>query len=264
VLVGPAWFTDNLLIGPHACLVAAGAEAAGGRITSNYVHSSGDQDDGRFCLDCAVASTVVEGNILRGGTWVIQRTGSTVLGNVLVGQDGLLSKSLGIRTTTHHLIASLPAGAQVRDNVLLGPTYSHLATSLACRDVLIRDNVFDGGGVSGKGVHLNALAREAVAARVESNVFAGFKDVAVYDEAHLPDAVQVCRGNAITETPRACDLVGDACGDWRQTSREALGYPPPDAIDWGDFEAQLLAGDRTVAEVINSIKARYPLPQGSR
>ncbi|UCG32305.1 MAG: hypothetical protein JSU68_11630 [Phycisphaerales bacterium] len=263
VLAGPAWFTDNVLIGPHACLAVAGPEAGESRIQSNYVHSSGDQDDGRFCLDCSAADAVVEGNVLRGGTWVIQRTGTALRGNVLAGRDGLLSKSLGIRTTTHHLIASLPAGAQVLDNVLLGPSYSHLATSEGCRGVLVRNNVFDGGGISGRAVHLNTLAREAVAARVESNVFAGFKDVAVYDEARLPDAVQVCRRNVIAETPRACDLAVEVCKEWGETTREALGYPSPSAIDWGDIEAQLLAGERTVAEVIGSIKARYPLPQGS-
>jgi len=262
VLLGTAQLADNLLIGPQACLLVTAPADSGVAIRGNYVHNTTDQDTGQFCLRCTDPEAVIEDNVLAGATWVVQSGSKKMTGNVLVGQAGLFSQKLGITTTTHQLISTLPEGAEVTDNVLLGPTYAHLATSRGCRNPVICRNIFDGGGVSGRGVHLNALASEKVQAHIENNVFVGFKRAVIYDEAGLPESVASCHGNVFADSERLFELAGDACHpeDATQRTRQLLGYPPLSEIHWEGFEADLVGGNRDVHEIITAIRARYPLP----
>jgi hypothetical protein len=262
ILASSASLTDNVLVGEHAALVVEAPEGSGCELRDNYVHNTTDQDLARFCLTCTDPQAAVTGNLLRGGTWVVQNGTRQMQGNVLVGKAGLLSPKLGVNTTTHQLISAIPDHAEISANMLLGPAYSHLVTSAGCREPVIRNNVFDGGGVSARGVHLNALANEKVRARIERNVFAGFRRAAIYDEAHLPESVASCRGNVFADTDVVYDLAGGACApeDPKLTTRHELGYPPLDRINWERIETSLTSGQASVPQAIALIKSRYRLP----
>ncbi|MFQ6049152.1 MAG: hypothetical protein ACE5K7_07295, partial [Phycisphaerae bacterium] len=246
--------------GPYAAIAVPTSGLAPMTIRSNFVHNSTDRDDGRYALMCYEPEALVAENVLIGGTYVVETASRRFLDNVLVGVAGLRGK-LSATTTTHYLIANLPAGALVRGNLLLGPAYAMLATSVGARNVRIEHNTFDGWDRALGGICLNVLAGEPVAAHVQANVFCRLKGPALHDRSGRSDVLASWSDNllaAVGQTARGIELPTEQPV---MPDLDGLRFSHPLSQWPAEWERGLLDARLTVAALRAKLVSAYrPLP----
>ncbi|HUW82470.1 MAG TPA: right-handed parallel beta-helix repeat-containing protein [Phycisphaerae bacterium] len=252
----------NIIVGPRAAIGVPTHDQAPVIIRDNFVHNTTDTDDGRFVLSCYEPEADIAGNILVGGSFVVEMASRHFHDNVLVGVPGLKSK-LVPSAMTHQLVANLPPDAVFERNLLLGPAYAMLATSIGARNVQIRQNTFDGSGQAVRGLHLNMLAREPVAAVIRNNVFMRLAGPAVAVDPGSPPPIAEWSENVL------CDVAQAAANGLTLPTTQPilpgitrLGLAGP-AEGWPEaFERQLLDGQISVAQLRQHLATGYrPLPR---
>ncbi len=176
--------TGNVLTGETASMAVGGEGFEGLAIRGNYVHCTTAEDRGRYAVRCAAPGAVLENNVLIGGTYVVETAPARVTGNVLIGRGGLVGRfdlpglqtGLGeVRTTTHHLIAELPAQGVIRDNLFLGPAYAALVVTAGVRSLEVGNNLFDGWGEARWAVRM-LRAESASAVSFVGNACGGYRE----------------------------------------------------------------------------------------
>lgn len=262
---------DNLLAGPAAAINVFRPTASGITIENNYVHNMSMRDEGQYALRTDAADTVVRGNILIGGTYVVETAPAKLVDNVLVGVAGLTAeivlpaiglKDLDTTTSTHHLIRALPDGAEVRRNLLLGPAYASLATGERGSEAMVEDNVFDGWMLAARAVQIDPSADHPVKLRLSGNLFARYRRPPVVALHQDPGSEVQAAGNRFVEVPQpayasiaglseATDGGGtvlDASEAWHRPAATQAAL---------ELEPGLLAGETTVAEARGQWFAAY-------
>ncbi len=164
---GQALIEGNGFSGPNASISVDGRSWTGVKIANNLVHCTAASDDGRYALRCESPAGLVEGNVLIGGTYVIETAPATVRTNVLRGGAGLAPlpppgppPGRGRPTqTTHALIAGFAGPAEVQQNLFLGPTYAAIMIGPESAAPRIARNVFDGWGQAARVLQLDAAPR---------------------------------------------------------------------------------------------------------
>lgn len=272
-----ASFTDNRLVGPRTALAINAASSPPVEVVGNYIHNTTEADDGGYCFRSRDPEALVQGNVLRGGSYVVLEGTRRMRDNVLVGAARLRS-AVGRNARTHYLVAELPGRAEFQGNLLIGPAYALLATQAArparggaapepVRDLTIRGNVFDGLGATSQAIRFNVLAREPVAATVTDNLFLRV-DTLVMDESRRPGVLATADRNTVAPRPRrawdgvvmsdkqpgdpgfgAADRVFDGVADLKLANLPDA--PPP------DWDAELTSGRATVAQVRDRLMAAY-------
>jgi len=192
----------NIIVGPRAAIGVPTHNQAPVTIRDNFVRNTTDTDDGRFVLSCYEPEADIAGNILVGGSFVVEMASRYLHDNVLVGVGGLKSKLVG-SAMTHQLVANLPPDAVFERNLLLGPAYAMLATSVGARNVQIRQNTFDGWGQAVRGLHLNMLAREPVAAVIRDNLFMRLSGPVVAVDPGSPPPIAEWSENVLCDVAQA-------------------------------------------------------------
>jgi hypothetical protein len=188
---------ENVLSGPAAAITVRRSAGDAVRIDGNYVHCATSRDDGGYALKCDAPDAAVTGNVLIGGTYVIETAPRVLIGNVLVGASGLTAdfKATGLSpgrqtpltTTTHFLVGSVPAAAVITGNLFLGSAYSALVVPENAAGARIEHNLFDGWGIAGRAVHLAAPVpgaaqrEEALAATLTQNTVVRYRQSPVID-----------------------------------------------------------------------------------
>lgn len=252
----------NIIVGPRAAIGVPTHNQAPVIIRDNFVHNTTDTDDGRFVLSCYEPEADIAGNILVGGSFVVEMASKRFHDNVLVGVAGLESKLVG-SAMTHQLVANLPPDATFERNLLLGPAYAMLATSVGARNVQIRQNTFDGWGQAMRGLHLNMLAREPVAAVVSSNLFMRLAGPAVAADPGSPPPVAEWSENVVCDVARAADGVTLPTTQPVLAGLAQLGLGGP-AEAWPEaLETQLLDGQISVAQLRQRLVDGYRPRPGS-
>lgn len=153
----------NILIGRHAQIDVSTPAARRITLSGNYVHCTEPRDVGRYALRCRSVDARMLDNVLIGGTYAVAAAPRVVKGNVLIGTSGLevlapaedaRIERLNLSAPTHYLIAELPPGAEVTDNLFLGPCYAALTTGPPAHDITIAHNTFDGWGLAHRALQL--------------------------------------------------------------------------------------------------------------
>ena len=273
--------SDNVLIGLNAAIVLRGKSFPQSRIAGNYVHNTTREDDGRYCLDTEDPDVRIEGNILRGATTCVLNGSRLMAGNVFIGASDLASP-YARKSRTHQLVAALPVGSTFEHNLLLGPAHSLLipqpfrkpaGRESATGPTHIRHNVFDGLGESARAIHLNPIGRSSVTVAIFNNLFLR-GDCLIYDEGGTSTTVIYADHNAYAPRPQrlfdqvqvgstkqgqpgwaANDLQRDAVSDLR------LRSPPP--LRLADYDAELQAGRRSIAQARQALFDIYEPQRGS-
>ena len=252
----------NIIVGPRAAIGVPAHDQAPVIIRDNFVHNTTDTDDGRFVLSCYEPEAEIAGNVLVGGSFVVEMASRHFHDNVLVGVAGLKSKLVG-SATTHQLVSNLPPDAVFERNLLLGPAYAMLATSIGARNVQIRQNTFDGWGRAMRGLHLNMLARERVAAVIHSNLFMRLAGPAVAADPGSPPPVAEWSENVLCDVARPANgltlpttqpIVPDVTQLHLRGPAEGL----PEAL-----EKQLLDGQISIAQLRQRLVNGYRPQPGS-
>ena len=272
---------ENVLVGEAACIAVYSATAAGIAIVDNYVHCTSPRDEGRYALRCDAPDAVVSGNVLVGGTYVVQSAPRTVTGNVLVGVGGLEAKfdlpDLTVRmrepTSTHYLIANPAAGAVIGDNLLLGPAYAAIGLGRGCSEVRIEHNFFDGWKSARRAIDLNALPTrhtdDPLATVIARNVIARYRAAPVLGGSQPGGSIAEAEHNLFVDVPEVVyekvpGVTGLADGDRRLGTFGYLRLRSPSATrSAADRDDQLLNRRLTVPEVREMWLSAYRPRPGS-
>jgi hypothetical protein len=189
---------ENVLIGEKAAITIHALSKKAISIKENYVHCTTTVDAGHYALKCDAAGALLQGNVLKGGTYCVAAAPREVQGNVLIGVSGLKAQfnvpelrvqELKSTTTTHYLLTGLNAEAYVRDNLFLGPAYAGLATAGQVGKVRIEHNLFDGWDQAKRAVYFNMIERDPLHGQLQYNVFTRCKQTPVFDHAGSPDTL---------------------------------------------------------------------------
>lgn len=273
---------DNVLIGLNAAIVLRGKSFPQSRIVGNYVHNTTRENDGRYCLDTEDPNVSIEGNIFRGATTCVLNGSRYMAGNVFIGASDLAGPHAR-KSRTHQLVSALPIGSIFERNLLLGPAHSLLipqpfrkpagSTTNATGPTQIRHNVFDGFGDTVRAIHLNPIGRSSVTVEVFNNLFLR-SDCLIYDEGGTSTTVLYADHNAYAPRPhRMFDRVqvgstkqgqpGWAAGDVQRDAIADLGLrsPPPSRL--ADYDEEIEAGRRSIAQVRQALFDIYKPQQGS-
>ena len=277
----PSVTRDNVLIGGNAAIVLRGKSFPQSRIVGNYVHNTTREDDGRYCLDTEDPNVRIEGNIFRGATTCVLNGSRHMIGNVFIGASDLTSP-YARKSRTHQLVAALPIASTFEHNLLLGPAYSLLipqpfrkpsGRESATGPTHIRHNVFDSFGDSSRAIHLNPIGRSSVTVAIFNNLFLR-GDCLVYDEGGTSTTVIYADHNAYAPRPhRAFDQVqigstkqvqpGWAASDVQRDAVSELGLRSPPPLRLADYDAELEAGRRSIAQVRQALFDIYEPQRGS-
>lgn len=273
--------TDNVVVGPDACLVVKEDGSAESRIADNYVHNTTTEDEGRYCLNCENPAALIKGNIFRGGTMCVLNGSRNMSDNVFIGAAKLNSRYVK-NARTHQLVAALPQEATFERNLLLGPAYSMLIPQPAVSraegeqakgPTIIQHNLFDGFGESSRAIHLNPADRLSVSVAVMNNIFLRVPTL-LYDEAGTKDTLAYADYNAAAPTPRRpfdrvviqgieMGKLGWAAKDLRLIEIAGLRLAAAPEAPPADFDGELLARKATVAHVRKRLFGAYRPLAGS-
>jgi hypothetical protein len=206
--------TRNILIGERAALTVGFEAATAIRIDGNYVHCTTGIDNGRYALRCRSTDPDVaaSGNVLRGGTYVIESAPGRVVGNVLIGAAGLQPAFPGLdvqrldtTTSTHYLVSHVPPHTTIAGNLLLGPAYAAVALGGGSAGVTIAHNLFDGWESARWAVQFNVLGQFAdvqpLGAVVERNVFTRYRAAPLTDRIGATGTLARAEDNLFAQVP---------------------------------------------------------------
>ena len=276
----PGTIRNNILIGPNASIVVRGDDSAETTVSGNYVHNTTTQDDGRYCFNSENPNADIRANVFRGGTTCVLTGSRRMTGNVLIGKAHLSSPYVR-QSKTHQLVAALPPGAIFQHNLLLGPAHSLLipepfrtrpGASPSTPPSEIRNNVFDGLGVSNRAIHLNPPTHGPVKIAVANNLFLRLPSL-VFDESRTSTTVIYADHNAYAPpAPRAFEQVeigglqpgqpGWQSADVRRQEVKQLALNQTLLEKIPDFDADIASGKLSIAEVRQRLFAAYaPKPE---
>lgn len=183
--------SDNVLVGEHASVVIRRSAAQGVAVVGNYVHCTTRKDVGRYAVKSEAASTRLVGNVLVGGSYVVETPPRVLQGNVVIGVGDLegnvvvtgAAKDLpGIRTMTHALVTNIPPGGRLTENLFLGPAYAAVSVSTAV-PFGIANCVFDGWGVARQAVLFDVAATGDARVGFIGNLVGGYTQTPVEAES---------------------------------------------------------------------------------
>lgn len=268
---GPCQVSQNRFIGESAG-VAVRAEAAGEiSVVSNYAHCTDASDKGRYVLTVEQPDAIVRDNVLIGGAYVIYQGARVMKGNVLIAAQRL-SDDKGGKARTRRLIASLPSGAILENNLLIGPALALIGPQRSLRQprgnaeeldkftgaparTSIRNNAFDGFDHQSRVMQLGLPRSEGGAVEFFNNLVVRC-GVMVADSTMKSDAVIYADFNAIVGGPPklfqgavVSGLKPDEDG-WSKNDRrfdsadEVLIATMPDTV--ADFDEKIMDGTMTI------------------
>ncbi len=257
-----ALISENILIGPTAGLRLPGSTIEAVNVTGNYVHCTGLSQWGSSALSCDAPRVLLEDNVLRGGTYVVQDSPATVTGNVLVAAGNTEATAsnrgerpdLARRATTVSILANCAPGAVLADNLLVGAAKVSLSPGRSAENLRIIRNVFDGWGQASRAIEFHAFPHRPADAVLEQNIFARYRLAAVFDASGWAGTVRQTRNNHFVEVPtpgyeNLAGLSGDGADDTHIEHWTEWGGGVAVSTAWADeIEQLLLAGAITPAE----------------
>lgn len=271
----------NVVIGRDAAIVIRNDPSIATRIVGNYVHNTTKKDDGRYCLHSENPGAQIKDNILRGGTTCVLQGARRMSGNVLIGEPNLSNRHAR-RSRTHQLVAALPAGARFERNLLLGPAHAllvpqplliHSEPDARALTTRIRHNVFDGLHESTRAIRVNPPGHFPSRIVLVNNLFLRVASI-VHSDRKASPCLTYADYNAYAPPPlRTFDRIevpGIARGQPGWSARDVAGAsvadlaltgPLPDRVP--DFDADLEAGRRTIAQIREALFNRYQPRPGS-
>ena len=273
---GQTLVRDNVLVGPSAGVSVPVSGISGVAILDNYIHCTTKEEWGRPSLKCDTCFAALDGNVLVGGTCVVEAAPNTVTGNVFVGSSGLTlsgARSSGsprnIDATdgmmTRYLLTNQGPAATIRDNLFLGPAWAAIATGRHTAGVQITNNLFDGWGMASRAVEFHAFPRQAADAILARNIFVRYQMAPVTDRAGRPETLGRAGDNIFCEVPlpayQGFAGVGvSPAGDRQFDSLDHLGLAPvsPERLIT-ELEEPLLKREIGVAGVRSRWFAAYRL-----
>jgi len=294
---GKALFEENTFLGSGFAM-GSGAEGTarsnviiGGTIAGwhtgklvvegNYVHQPGP--NGSYGL-VGVAGKV-QGNVIRGGSWVTAGLGGEITRNVLVSlpHEEARKKEGGFdKNCTHEHMCGLKARSLVARNIFVGASYGAVMGigEGTCSEAVVRNNTFDMRG-SGRPVYLNHLPKsDPKRIRIVSNIF--MRCGGVLSEKPVPDSTSVVDYNlwAASGAGRGgrfekITMAGQAEGAGDFGGHDVPGYPqrdrplnPADVVVNPDVrfpfsDEDMIARKHTVSEVLDAYRKAYAPKPGS-
>ena len=210
-----ATIMENILVGPDAAVVVDQDNSESAKITTNYIHNTTEEDDGRYGLNCENPAALIENNIVRGGSSCVWSGSRRMSGNVLIAAPKLSSKVVRV-ARTHQLVQALPAGAVFERNLLIGPAYSLLmpqpmlpqgSGSDSTETIVVRNNVFDGQSESHRAVQLNSIGRPSTPVAVFNNVFLRVPTLVYSDSKGQTNLVYADHNAVAPSAERAFDQI---------------------------------------------------------
>lgn len=271
---------DNVLVGENAALAVRNRLAEGISVIGNYVHCTWREDTGRYALRCEPATAILQGNVLAGGSYVIETAPRTVRRNVIIGvsnlqasfgMTGLAHDAPKITTTTHALVSNICADAEISENLLLGPAYSAIDITKGSKRIRIRKNVFDGWNSARRAIHFDITADDVSPVLLVDNVIAGYRQPPVHRESRGEEPLLTTGNNvfvglagpAFEGFSQRSDVAPD---DRRVDALSIAGIPQPHAPATqaaADVDSLLMARRKNVADIHKTWFELYGRPQVS-
>jgi len=260
-------FEDNIVTnGDVACCWKPGI------IRRNYIHDP--QSNNQIVLSSAIQGSLINDNIVLGGTWVTGNLGGTISGNVFISREAPAGST--VDKNTHEQMFGVRDSTILERNIFIGKSYGAVMGigDNNAAHTLVRNNTFD-LRASGDAIIFHQTNSKPTGMIVRNNIF--MRCGAMNDEGSTTNSIVYTDYNLFASvSTRYKNIkiegknVGDEGNDKHSIPTGSSVLLPGDVVVNPEFgypfpysDSDMLKGNVTFTEALSAYRSAYSLKTGS-
>ncbi len=259
-------FEDNVLT--HGSIGWANQMAI---IRRNYIHQSVSNNS--ITVACYSAGSIIQDNIMSGGTWVTGGFSGSIRGNVFISMA--VPTGSVVDSNTHELMFGIQNNTILERNIFIGKCYGAIMPigDNNGSNTLIRNNTFDLRG-SGQAVYFHMTTQPPNGVVVRNNIF--MRCGGLYDEQNIANSITYTDYNlysSVNQRYFQIAITGKTVGT-DGYDKHALPFSgtllPADVVVNPDSDypipysdSEMLYGTKTFVQALTLYRNNYSLKPGS-